>query len=232
MSNSNLMQNANSLMAKNEAKIDTKVEFSWVSDVHQQNQTKFKLGYYFKKKMNIVTTAQTSKRILPHLLNVFWFEVLGFLSVFDIINLFISSKRFKGLILNSSSHYKHVFESMNHVCGEKFWDRVLSFNFSIVSNRVKDLDNLEIFLYLKFIFYSFVFSNISLYSLFSHFCFCKRTCDQKNSSECHCQFCSRIYPQIFDNHDHIDFIDPKKLRFSTVPTLVLLRRQLNFLNLS
>ena len=127
MSNSNLMQNANSLMAKNKAKIDTKVEFSWVSDVHQQNQTKFKLGYYFKKKMNIVTTAQTSKRILPHLLNVFWFEVLGFLSVFDIINLFISSKRFKGLILNSSSHYKHVFESMNHVCGEKFWDRVLSF---------------------------------------------------------------------------------------------------------
>ena len=47
MSNSNLMQNANSLMAKNEAKIDTKIEFSWVSDVHQQNQTKFKLGYYF-----------------------------------------------------------------------------------------------------------------------------------------------------------------------------------------
>ena len=45
MSNSNLIRNANSLMAKNEAKIDTKVEFSWVSDVHPQNQTKFKLGY-------------------------------------------------------------------------------------------------------------------------------------------------------------------------------------------
>ena len=41
--------------------------------------------------------------------------------MFDIINLFISSKRFKGLILNSSSNYKHVFESMNHVCDEKFW---------------------------------------------------------------------------------------------------------------
>ena len=41
--------------------------------------------------MNIVTTAQTSKRILPHLLYVFWFELLSFLSVFDIINLFISS---------------------------------------------------------------------------------------------------------------------------------------------
>ena len=45
MSNSNLMCNANSLMAKNEAKIDAEVEFSWVSDVHPQNQTKFKLGY-------------------------------------------------------------------------------------------------------------------------------------------------------------------------------------------
>ena len=28
--------------------------------------------------MNIVTTAQTSKRILPHLLYVFWFELLSF----------------------------------------------------------------------------------------------------------------------------------------------------------
>ena len=45
MSNSNLIRNANSLMAKNEAKIYTEVEISWVSDVHLQNQTKFKLGH-------------------------------------------------------------------------------------------------------------------------------------------------------------------------------------------
>ena len=32
-------------MAKNEAKIDTEVEFSRVSVVHLQNETKFKLGY-------------------------------------------------------------------------------------------------------------------------------------------------------------------------------------------
>ena len=63
---------------------------------------------------------------------------------------------------------------------------------------------MEIFLYLKFRFYSFVFSNLSLYSVFSHFfffLFCKRTCDQNKSRECYCQFCSRIYPQIFDNHN-------------------------------
>ena len=131
------------------------------------------------------------------------FMVWVFLSVFHIINLFISSRRFKGLILNSSSHYKHVFESMNHVCDEKVWDHVLSFNFSIFFSKVKRNleDALEIFLYLKFRFYSFVFSNLSLYWVFSHFCFCKRTCDQKKSSECYCQFCSRIYMQIFDNHN-------------------------------
>ena len=116
MSNSNLIRNANSLMTKNEAKTDTEVEFSWVSDVHLQNQTKFKQGYSLFLETNIVTTHGKSKRILPH---VFWFEVLSLLSVFDIINLFIPSKRFKSWILNSSSHYKHVFESMNRVCDEK-----------------------------------------------------------------------------------------------------------------
>ena len=60
---------------------------------------------------------------------------------------------------------------------------------------------MEIFLYLKFRFYSFVFSNLSLYSVFTHFCFCKRTCDQKKSSERYCQFCSQIYPKNFDNHN-------------------------------
>ena len=74
---------------------------------------------------------------------------------------------------------------------------------SWVLNRViKNLeDDLEILLHLKFRFYSFVFSNLSLYSVFSHFCFCKRVCDQKKFSECYCQICSRIYSQIFDNHN-------------------------------
>ena len=34
-------------MAKNETKIDTEVEFSWISDAYPKSQTKFKLGYYF-----------------------------------------------------------------------------------------------------------------------------------------------------------------------------------------
>ena len=45
LSNSKLIRNANSLMAKNKPKIDTEVELSWVPDVYPQNQTKFNLGY-------------------------------------------------------------------------------------------------------------------------------------------------------------------------------------------
>ena len=54
-SNSNLIQNANCLMAKNEAKI----EFSWVTNTHPQSQTKFKLGYWFFLEKNNVN-AQTT----------------------------------------------------------------------------------------------------------------------------------------------------------------------------
>ena len=40
-----MIQNANSLMVKNEMKIDPEAEFSWIGEIHLQNQTKFKLGY-------------------------------------------------------------------------------------------------------------------------------------------------------------------------------------------
>ena len=42
---SNLIGNANALMMKNESKINTEVESSWITDSHPQIQTKFKLGY-------------------------------------------------------------------------------------------------------------------------------------------------------------------------------------------
>ena len=45
MSYSYLIRNTNSLMAKNQAKIDTEIEHSCVSNVHPENQTKFKLQY-------------------------------------------------------------------------------------------------------------------------------------------------------------------------------------------
>ena len=104
----------------------------------------------------------------------FWF----FFPVFDIINLYISSKRFEGLIFSSNS-YKQLFESMNYVCNENLWNRLLSFSFSIFLNKLKKIKgwfgNFFIFKV------SFIcFSNLSLYSVFAHFCFSKRTCEKKN----------------------------------------------------
>ena len=45
ISNSNLIQNTNSLMAKGEVKIDPDVDFSWTGEIHPQSQTKFNVGY-------------------------------------------------------------------------------------------------------------------------------------------------------------------------------------------
>ena len=45
ISNSNLIQNTNSLMAKGEVKIDPHVDFSWIGEIHPQSQTKFNVGY-------------------------------------------------------------------------------------------------------------------------------------------------------------------------------------------
>ena len=66
--------------------------------------------------------------------------------MFDIINLYISSKRFKDFIFKSN-FYKQFFESTNQIYDKKIWNRVLSFNFTIFLNRLKRNleDNLEIF---------------------------------------------------------------------------------------
>ena len=117
--------------------------------------------------------------------------------MFDIINLHISSKRLEGFIFR----YKCVFNSMNNVCGEKMW------NFSSFLTKVKKIlvNDLEIYLYIKFRLSSFVFSNLSLFSVFSHFCFCKRSCDHISSKEFYCEICSQIYPRIF--HRQVCFQD-------------------------
>ena len=82
-------------------------------------------------------------------------------------------------------------------------------------------DDLGIFLYLKFRSYSFIFNNFPLYFVFERLCFCKRTCDKKESKEYYCNFCSRTYPQIFDDEyvfndiivDERDFISQFNIFF-------------------
>ena len=42
--------------------------------------------------------------------------------------------------------------------------------------------------------------------MFAHFCYCKRICDQKKTNEFQSEFCSRVFPQIFDNHNTFEDI--------------------------
>ena len=41
-------------MSKRDTKIDAEVEFSWVNNMHPQNEARFKLGYYcfFRKEQH------------------------------------------------------------------------------------------------------------------------------------------------------------------------------------
>ena len=67
--------------------------------------------------------------------------------MFDIINLYIYSKRLKGFIFNNKK-YKSVFDPMNYVYGEKMWNFVLDQNFSSFLTKVKKIleNDLEIYL--------------------------------------------------------------------------------------
>ena len=67
-------------------------------------------------------------------------------------------------------------------------------------------NDLEIYLYIKFRLCSFVYSNLSLFSVFPHFCCCQRSCDHISSKEFYCEFGSRICPQIFDRYVFIQDI--------------------------
>ena len=112
------------------------------------------------------------QRILANLL-CFLGSGFIFLWMFDMINLYVSSKRWKAFIFNNK-RCKSVFGSINNVCGKKC-------GIFYLLNKVKKIleNDLEIYLYIKFRLYSFVYSNLSLFSVFSHFCFCERRCDHR-----------------------------------------------------
>ena len=92
---------------------------------------------------------------------------------------------------------------MDSVCNLKAWNSILDKNFSTFVVNVRDVlkDDFGIFYHLKSRLYSFVFNNLSLYSIFAHFCFFKRTCNKRKHKERCCNFCSRIYAQIFDDEN-------------------------------
>ena len=106
--------------------------------------------------------------------------MLNFLTSFDIINLYFSSKKLTTIIF--STKYSSVFKSMNRVCDEEIWVDILSRNFFDFLNKFKDelKNDLEIYFYLSYRSHPFIFDNLSLYSVFAHFTLCKRRCDKKD----------------------------------------------------
>ena len=135
-----------------------------------------------------------------------WFRILNFLTSFDIINLYFSSKKFTTIIF--STKYSLVFKVMDRVCDEEIWVDILSRNFSEFLNRLRGelKDDLKIYFYLRYRFHWFIFNNLSLYSIFAHFTLCKRRCNKKEPYERFCNFCSRITPQIFDKEYNFNII--------------------------
>ena len=105
--------------------------------------------------------------------------MLNFLTSFDIINLYFSSKKFTTIIF--STKYSLVFKVMDRVCDEEIWVDILSRNFSEFLNRLRGelKDDLKIYFYLRYRFHWFIFNNLSLYSIFAHFTLCKRRCNKK-----------------------------------------------------
>ena len=101
-------------------------------------------------------TVQISHQRQCILTDVFWFQALIFLSIFVIVNLYVSSERFRIFIFNS--HYINVFRSMNNACDEELWNRLLNSNFLVFMNKIKEKleDDLEfLFIYLKLEFILF-----------------------------------------------------------------------------
>ena len=101
---------------------------------------------------NNVTVQISHQRqfILTYLPYGFWFHALSFLSIFDIVNFYVSSERFRVFIF--TSHYINVFKSMSNVCDKELWNRLLNSNFSMFMNKTKEKleDDLEfLFIYLK-----------------------------------------------------------------------------------
>ena len=66
--------------------------------------------------------------------------------MFNIVNLYVSSARFRIVIF--SSLYINVFKSMNNVCDDGLWNRLLNFNFSMFMNKIKEKLEADFYIFL------------------------------------------------------------------------------------
>ena len=111
------------------------------------------------------------------------------LSLLDLFELKFVSKRFNELV-NYDINFKRIFELTNIMCKQVLWhakiQKYLSDFKQIISPEFKD--DLMLQLYIKHKVSS-ILNKLSLYQVFSHFAFCKRTCDSDNQF---CRMCSRV----------------------------------------
>ena len=82
---------------------------------------------------NAITTPDC---LVTDVLYECWLRILNFLTSFDIINLYFSSKKFTTIVF--STKYSSVFKSMDRVCNEETWVDILSRNFFDFLNKSKD----------------------------------------------------------------------------------------------
>ena len=128
-------------------------------------------------------------------------QVLEFLMVVDIINLYLCSKRFLSIIFNAK--HKLLFKLVGNICNEKRWVAILHQNFSDFLNRLREVlhDNLETFFYLQFRFHSFIYNKVSLYPIFAHFFLLKEHVTEKTLENTTVIFVLKFILKFFDNEN-------------------------------
>ena len=152
------------------------------------------------------------KKTLPH---VFWFKVFKIFSASDLINLYFSSVVFRDALLCFEC-FKRPYDFMSKIYNEEQWENLLKRNFRKFYVKLKEevfLLDKPVLLYINYKFVSSMIFDLSLFSIFNHFCFCKRSCDYNSDGtyvDQPCEHCSLIYPQGFDMHNIFqDIIDER-----------------------
>ena len=99
-----------------------------------------------------------------------------YLSLTELFELKLVSKRFHELV-NSDFNFNKKSELADSICKQGQWSEIIQENLSYFKQTVSSEfeDNPMIQLYIKYN-YS-IFNGMSLYHIFCHFAFCKRSCD-------------------------------------------------------
>ena len=127
-----------------------------------------------------------------------------FLLLLELFELKLVSKAFNELV-NYDINFKRIFELTNSMCNEVFWSEKIQKNLSdlkeIIDSEFKDDPMLQLYIKYKV---SSIFNKVSLYPIFCHFAFCKRSCV---SDTVFCRIYSRVFPNcLIDEYGLFDEI--------------------------